>query len=123
MFEGSNPRHDTRHNYTQLNDTEHKQLICDAQHKRNSAYIQHKNAEGHYAECRILFMSMLNVIMLSVVVPQTQQPLAMGKGDTITRNRLDPGILVQTWLGLPVGTLMIWLLGCRTVDTIWLESF
>ncbi len=68
----SSRRHDIQHNDTQHNDTQHKGLLCDTQHKRQSA-LQHyqlclvllcrvsrfihynaecRYAEGHYVECR-----------------------------------------------------------------------
>ncbi len=34
---GQGGRHDTQHNDMQHNGTEHKELLCDTQHKRHSA--------------------------------------------------------------------------------------
>jgi len=65
-------RHDIHHNYTQHNDiehydTQHKGLICDTQHTWHLALLCHY-AECCYAECRILFFIMMNVIKLSVIM-------------------------------------------------------
>jgi hypothetical protein len=56
---------DNQHNDIQHNDTQHKRFICDTQHKLHSAY-QH---QCHIAECRDLFIYIMNVVMLSVMMP------------------------------------------------------
>jgi hypothetical protein len=48
-------------NHTQHNDTQHKELISDTQHKRHNLGLL-----CHYAECHVLFFIMLNVTLLSV---------------------------------------------------------
>ncbi len=72
------PHHDdTQNNDTQHNATQNKRvIICNTQHERHSITML-----CHYAECRVLFLIMLNVIrlgvdmvnvvMLSVVAPAT----------------------------------------------------
>jgi hypothetical protein len=63
---------DIRHKDMQYNDTQLIELICDTQHKWHSAYIRFC-MKCHYAECRNLFIVMLNVVttcavMLSIVI-------------------------------------------------------
>ena len=50
--------HDTQRNGMQHNDAQQKGLICDTQHK----------TPYHCAECRILFIVMVNVVMVNVVM-------------------------------------------------------
>ncbi len=71
FLEVTSGRHDTQHNGIQHNDTQHKGLdlcvtmsITDTQHS-NALH----NAECLYGEGNVLFFVMLNVIMLSGMVP------------------------------------------------------
>jgi hypothetical protein len=57
--------YDTQHNDIQHNDTQHKGLVCDTHH----------NSALHYAECRILFIVILGVIMLNATVLSVVAPL------------------------------------------------
>jgi hypothetical protein len=52
---------DTQHNDIQHTDTQHYGLIYDNQHIRYGITTVY-----HYAECRVLFVVKLNVVMLSV---------------------------------------------------------
>ncbi len=66
--------YDTSHNDIQHNDTHHKWVICDTQHK-----VHNITTLCHYDECHVLFIIkqnfvmlsflMLNVVMQSVVGP------------------------------------------------------
>jgi hypothetical protein len=67
-------RHDTQHNNIHHNDTPHKRLTCDAQHKGHSAKLTLNIitlchcAVCCYAEGHVLLIIMLNIVMLSVVM-------------------------------------------------------
>ncbi len=55
-------------NDTQHNDSQHKVLICDTQHKWYSAYKTLSIKNSHNADCHVLFIVVLNGIILSVVM-------------------------------------------------------
>ncbi len=65
--------HDTQHNGIHHNDTQHKGIICDTQHKWHSSWqynaiMQSLRAFVKY-DLKSLNVILLNVIMLSVVAP------------------------------------------------------
>ncbi len=60
--------HDAQHNDTQHNDIELKGLKCDTTGVTLSITLLWKYAEHHYAECCILFIIMLNVIMMCAII-------------------------------------------------------
>jgi hypothetical protein len=62
--------HNTQHNDIQHNDIQHKELIHDTQHKCLSITTLY-----HYAECRVLFIVMLNVVMLNVIMLSVMGPV------------------------------------------------
>ncbi len=62
-------RHNIQHYDTQHNDTLHNDIKKNGtQHKGLVYDIQLNNPLPFYAECRILFIVMLNVFMLSVIM-------------------------------------------------------
>jgi hypothetical protein len=81
--------HDTQHNDILHNDTQNNGIFCDSDHND----IQHYNSlllcRISNAECRVLFIVMLNVVKLSVVAPTTV-PLehGWGWGGGLEKNKL-----------------------------------
>ncbi len=72
--------YDTQHNNIQLNDTQHKGLICDTLHTwtlgiNDTQHNNTANTDCHYTECHNLCLIMLSIILLQVIMLNGVAPL------------------------------------------------